>query len=140
MKERTGPLWQARYFSSPLDALYFVRAVRYVELNPVRAGLAGRAEEYPWSSAELHCQGRCSALLAPVEGFEQLNGIANWSKWLRNGLDDSTLATLRRNISQNLPCGTDEFIHRLEATAGRPLRYKPQGREAEMKRDSHPER
>ena len=55
MKEMNGHLWQDRYFSSPLDSNYFMNAVRYVELNPVRAGLVARAEDYAWSSAAAHC-------------------------------------------------------------------------------------
>src|SRR5262245_66569181 len=67
MNERTGHLWQARYFSSPLDALYFVRAVRYVELNPVRAGLAMRAEGYVWSSVGVCLLCRCRGVLVTID-------------------------------------------------------------------------
>ena len=46
-----GHLWQGRFFSAPLDETYFWHAIRYVERNPVRAGLVERAEDYPWSRA-----------------------------------------------------------------------------------------
>ncbi len=51
----SGHVWQGRYFSCPLDAQHLWAALRYVERNPVRAGMAGRAEEYEWSSAGAHC-------------------------------------------------------------------------------------
>src|SRR4051812_9724029 len=48
---RTGHLWQNRFFSCPMDEGHAWRALRYVDLNPVRAGLVGTAWEWPWSSA-----------------------------------------------------------------------------------------
>jgi len=50
-----GHVWQGRFFSSPLDDAYFWTALRYVECNPVRAGMVDRAEAYYWSSAAAHC-------------------------------------------------------------------------------------
>ena len=48
-------VWQGRYFLSPLDEAHFWATMRYVERNPVRAGLVRRAEDYRWSSARAHC-------------------------------------------------------------------------------------
>ena len=50
-----GHLWQGRFFSSPLDDAYLMAAIRYVERNPIRVGLADKAEDYCWSSAAAHC-------------------------------------------------------------------------------------
>jgi REP-associated tyrosine transposase len=58
----SGYLWQDRFFSCPLDEDHFWAAMRYVERNPVRAGLVARAEDYPWSSAAFHSFGRPNAL------------------------------------------------------------------------------
>ena len=54
---RSGHLWQNRFYSCPLGRTHLVRALLYGDLNPVRAGLVGRAEEYPWSSARAHLDG-----------------------------------------------------------------------------------
>ena len=54
---RTGHLWQNRFYSCPLGRTHLLRALLYVDLNPLRAGLVGRAEEYPWSSARVHSEG-----------------------------------------------------------------------------------
>ena len=50
-----GHLWQGRYFASVLDERHCWAAIRYVERNPVRAGMLACAEDYPWSSAAAHC-------------------------------------------------------------------------------------
>ena len=54
-KDWVGHLWQGRFFSSVLDESYLLTAVRYVEQNPVRAGIVSIAEDYKWSSAASHC-------------------------------------------------------------------------------------
>ena len=56
-RDLTGHLWQNRFFSCPLDEDHFWEALRYVELNPVRAGLVRNAWEWPWSSARAHVTG-----------------------------------------------------------------------------------
>ena len=128
MAGRSGHLWQGRYFSSPLDANYFLNAVRYVELNPVRAGLVENAEDYEWSSAPAHCGRRHDNFLASVEGSPSLAGIRNWSGWLADGLSAESLETLRQHGSRNLPCGSPEFVMALEQATGGNLSRRPRGR------------
>ena len=137
IKEQKGHFWQGRYFSSPLDGDYFLNAVRYVELNPVRAGLVNSAEDYRWSSAAFHCGRRSDPLLKMGAKPEHLAGIANWSRWLAEGIADDTLVTLRNHASQNLPCGSPQFIAALEQSTGRCLRYRPPGRQPDEKGDGH---
>jgi putative transposase len=137
IKNQTGHFWQGRYFSSPLDADYFLNAVRYVELNPVRAGLVKAAEDFQWSSAAFHCGLRGDLIVKSLGQPRLLAGIANWSRWLADGIADDTLATLRQHGSQNLPCGSPQFISALEQSVGRELRYRPPGRLPEAKGDGH---
>jgi len=127
MHDQSGHLWQGRYFSSPLDSNYFLTAVRYVELNPVRAGLVGKAEDFEWSSAAVHCGLRRDLVVDPVPRSPVLAGIPCWSRWLAAGVDDQAIETLRRNGSQNLPCGSAEFIEGLERLNGRPLQFSSHG-------------
>jgi putative transposase len=128
MRTLSGHLWQGRYFSSPLDPTHYLNAVRYVELNPVRAGMVVRAEDYSWSSAAAHC-GRChDPLLARTSGQSQLlSSISDWSRWLSEGVPAPMIDQLREHARRNLPCGSTEFINMLEGLAGRELRCKPQG-------------
>ena len=128
MRKLTGHFWQNRYFSAPLDATHLLNAVRYVELNPVRAGLAERAEDYEWSSAAAHCALHADPLVAPFPELRSFEGIGHWSRWLSDGLPGAAVDALRRHTARNLPCGSQEFIESLEAIAGRPLRFRPQGR------------
>jgi putative transposase len=128
MRNRTGHLWQNRYFSAPLDATHFLNAVRYVELNPVRAGITDRAEDYAWSSAAAHCELHDDPLISSKPGSGLFDGIQEWSRWLSDGLAGAVVDALRRHTARNLPCGSREFVETLEAIAGRPLRYRPQGR------------
>ena len=84
----TGYLWQGRFASYPMEDAHLMTAVRYVELNPVRAGLARRAEDWPWSSAAAHLSGR-------PDGLTDLSALAgihrNWRAMLRRGLEAGDL-------------------------------------------------
>jgi putative transposase len=53
--QSTGHVWQGRFYSCPLDQPHLWEALRYTELNPLRAGLVSEAESWPWSSAPSHC-------------------------------------------------------------------------------------
>jgi putative transposase len=61
----TGCLWQGRFASFPMDDGYLLECVRYVGLNPVRAGLVKRAIDWPWSSVRAHVEGRPDPLVRP---------------------------------------------------------------------------
>jgi len=73
----SGRLWQGRFFSTVLDDAHFWEAIRYVERNPVRAGLVQRAEQYRWSSAAAHCGKREDCLLANLPVAASLNSSAS---------------------------------------------------------------
>src|SRR5260370_7859537 len=62
---RTGTLWEGRYRAAPIDSeAYFLACSRYIELNPVRAGMVERARDYKWSSYGAHALGRADVLVA----------------------------------------------------------------------------
>jgi len=78
-----GHLWQGRFFSSPLDDNYLFAAVRYIEQNPIRVGLADKAEDYRWSSAAAHCGLREDKVLChKYEWKNVFASIEDWSGWL----------------------------------------------------------
>ena len=104
-----GHLWQDRYFSSTLDERYFWAAVRYVERNPVRAGLVVRAEAYPWSSARAHCEGLFDPTLAAGKSFRSLiETMQDWSAWLSADDDPVQLDQLRRCSRKGVPCAEEK--------------------------------
>ncbi len=119
----TGILWRGRPFSSPMDDRHFWAALRYVERNPVRAGLVTHAEEYPWSSAAVHCGLRTSATLSPLPPHPD---IANWPEFLSDPDEDRMLKALRFGTHRGIPIGDDDFVLRVSKTLRRPIR--PRGR------------
>jgi putative transposase len=125
----SGHLWQGRFFSSVLDDAYLYAAVRYVELNPVRANLVEKAEDYPWSSAVAHCGLGIDTLLDfHHPAWKIFEDIKDWSAWLQEGDNPNDLEIFRRNINKNLPCGSKDFIEKLEDLTGKVLRFRPIGR------------
>lgn len=120
-----GFLWQGRFSSCPMDERHLLMAVRYVELNPVRAGLVARPELWPWSSVHAHLRGSGDGLctLAPMR-----DRIADWPTFLGAGLSDDDLEALRVHARTGRPLGDDAFVERLEAETGRLLRPARGGR------------
>ena len=125
-----GHLWQGRYFASALDEAYCWAAIRYVERNPVRAGMIAKAEGYPWSSAAAHCGYRSDPVLTTDASWRRrCEAVGNWSAWLAGNDEQERLDTLRRHANRGLPCGSPAFVELLEKTTGRKLQLRPQGRQ-----------
>ena len=122
----SGRLWQGRFFSSVLDESHFWAALRYVERNPVRAGMVKRAEDYRWSSAPAHCRLRGDPLLAPLPNNGGL--IPDWSAWVSGGDNQAELKMIRNNTKTGRPCGSEAFVDKLEGLLGRTLRPRRGGR------------
>jgi putative transposase len=126
----TGHLWQGRFASYPLEGDYLVNAVRYVERNPVRAGLVEQAWDYPWSSAAARVLGRADPLLdrASLDGM-----VDDWRDFLAIDSPDADLAQFRLHTATGRPLGSEEFLRDLEAASGRvllPQKRGPKPREA----------
>jgi putative transposase len=120
-----GHLWQGRFASYVMDERYTLAAARYVELNPVRAGLVARAENYPWSSARAHLLGRDDRLVrvAPL-----LARAGDWSSFLGQGGSAEDTDSLRQHESTGRPLGSGAFVDDLERVLGRVLRPRARGR------------
>ena len=114
-----GHLWSNRFYSAPLDDLYLWSVVKYVELNPVRAGMVTSAMDYPWSSARAHGRMKKDALLDRGRPFP--GPIGDWAAWLDLGIDSELVKKIRQRTSRGRPCGSDVFIRQTELQLGRPL-------------------
>ncbi|MCI0563745.1 MAG: transposase [Nitrososphaera sp.] len=125
-----GYLWQGRFASFPLDELYLYAAVRYVEQNPVQAGLVEQPEEYPWSSAKAHVANVEDPVLSPSFLTER---IADWRAFLQQSNDDGMVRLLERHGSTGRPLGEERFIEQLEELSGRLLRRCRPGPKASSK-------
>ena len=126
-RDQSGHLWQGRFFSCPLDKSHRWAAVRYVEQSPVRAGMTGRAEDYPWSSAAAHCGRRNDSVLSAE--FPPPGVIEDWSEWLNAGREAvNANAYIRTQTKTGRHCGSSDFVDELEERLGRSLRPKKRGR------------
>jgi putative transposase len=75
---RTGGLWEGRFRSFVIESeSYWLKCMRYVELNPVRAGMVSKPDEYRWSSACAHTEGRYDELLTPHALYLRLGTTAS---------------------------------------------------------------
>ena len=125
-----GFLWQGRFASFPLDEPHLLAAARYVERNPVRAGLCARPRDWRWSSARAHLTGRDEAPLAATALLDLVGGTAGWRKLIAaggGGDDDDALETLRRHQRTGRPLGSATFVEGLEASLKRPLKKRRPG-------------
>jgi putative transposase len=114
----TGYLWQGRFASAPMDEQHLMACARYVELNPVRAGLAAGADDWPWSSARAHLTGRDDGLTT-VPAL--LDRAPDWSGHLMQGLSAEERDAIRKVERTGRPLGGEAFVKSLEAALDRPL-------------------
>ena len=92
-------------------------AIRYVERNPVRAGMVGHAEEYCWSSAPAHCGLREDTMLS--SDLPMLGQIPDWAAWLRDEVPVEAMTFLRARTHTGRPCGDEAFLRRIGMQVGR---------------------
>ena len=120
-----GHLWQERFRSYPLDQPHLLAAARYIEQNPVRAGMVRAPEDYPWSSATAHLVGRNDALM---RAKPLLDLVPDWASFLREQVSEETLTDLRKHEKTGRPLGNPTFVSHLEKALARTLRpLKPWG-------------
>ena len=121
-----GHVWQNRFKSFVMEWNYCLNAVRYVERNPVRAGLVKRAEQYRWSSAAAHCGLRDDILLSNDNAVCET--VKNWTEWLNVGNPPEVENTIRKYTGAGRPLGSDAFIAKAQLDTGRILLPKKRGR------------
>jgi putative transposase len=119
----SGHLWQERYHSFVMDEPHLLAAARYLELNPVRAGLCERPEDWPWSSARAHLAAENDGLVS-VQPLLKL--APDWQAFLSAAEPEdeaeALLDRLRLHSRTGRPLGADAFITRLERRLKRSLR------------------
>jgi putative transposase len=129
-ESRTGHIWQARFYSCPMDDNHFWTALRYVERNPVRAGMVKTAESYPWSSAAIHCGADRSPWLLDLGAWRSRWTPAEWREFL--AFDPSQQAAeaekIRARTLTGRPLGSATFARDLGFRLGRPLVPQKGGR------------
>ena len=134
MHGRSGHLWQARFYSCPMDELHAMVAIRYLERNPVRAKLAPRAWEYEWSSAGAHVADEDDRRLLDLAAWRERMSPEVWRTELQHGDEEPGLCAVRLKTQTGRPLTTDRFLAKLESRLGRRLRPLPVGRPRKQKK------
>ena len=119
-----GHLWQGRFASFVLDEPYLLAAARYVELNPVRAGLVTAPSKYRWSSARAHVRRKDDC---PVKVGPMLALARNWRRRLNSAATEEQIKAFREHERTGRALGDDAFQKRLEKKLGRVLRRQKPG-------------
>ncbi len=128
LHNRSGHLWQGRFYSCALDDRHFLYAMRYIERNPLRVGICSQAWKYAWSSASEHIgEKRGNGILDLKGWFEKISG-GEWKNLLKVDLDMAEMTKIRSNTHTGRPLGSDSFLSKLEKKIGFRLRPLPVGR------------
>jgi putative transposase len=122
--KRTGTLFEGRFKSSLIESeCYCLTCYRYIELNAVRAGLVTHPAEYPWSSYQANAQGRANPLITPHPlwtglGQSMQERCRNYASLFNSESDADRHKTIRECEERSLPCGSAEFVTRVEKDSG----------------------
>jgi putative transposase len=131
---RTGTLWEGRFRSCIAEsARYVLACYRYIELNPVRAGMVQQPSQYAWSSYAANSGLRTDSLIKPhaeylALGAEASTTHAAYQDLFRDGVDLALLESIRDATNGGYPLGTDEFKSRLADASGRRVERSVGGR------------
>jgi putative transposase len=131
---RSGTLWEGRYRSTLIEpGAWLLSTLRYVERNPVRAGIVDRPEDYPWSSHGVWAGLTSTAWLSPTPEYWALGNTPyeRQERWRALCADEATqdeLAQLRRHVHSGWPLGSEAFLRDLEERFGLPQAPRRPGR------------
>ncbi|MGH8321666.1 MAG: transposase [Gammaproteobacteria bacterium] len=136
--QRTGTLWEGRYKASLVDTeTYVLTCYRYIEMNPVRAGMVAHPTEYRWSSYQRNALGVNDELVVPHELYNALGVNAGsrcsaYRELFRSQLDETTLKSIRESLNQEVVLGNDRFREYIANTLARRAKPNRRGRPAKQ--------
>jgi putative transposase len=124
---RTGRLWECRYYSAIVDGDSYLWTVsKYIENNPVRAGIVKKPEDYPYSSARAHILGNKDLILQ--EPLFDAGELDEYRRFVRLEQDKRTLEEIRKQTRSGKPLGNVGFLETLSEKIGYSLSFGPKGR------------
>lgn len=140
---RSGTLWEGRFRSClTQDEIYLLSCQRYIELNPVRAGMVAHPAEYRWSSYRANAQGEVDALVTPHPLYDALsldaaNRQAAYRELFRHELEPGLVDEIRRATNGNFALGDERFAAQISSVLGRRAMPGKSGRpRKELKRQA----
>jgi putative transposase len=131
---RTGTLWEGRFHSCLIqEANYLLSCQRYIELNPVRAGMVQDPADYSWSSYRANAFGKNSKLLTPHSLYLQLGSStierqAHYRELFESHIEGELLQDIRYALNQGLVLGTEQFKSKVELLTNRRVTPMRRGR------------
>lgn len=120
----TGHLWQGRFGAVAMDEAHLANAVRYVSLNPVRARLVERAQDWGWSSARAHLAGKDDHAVKVMPVLER---YGDFGLFLDEPADEAAWRRLRMSETSGRPLGSEAWLTAIETQTGRTLRAQKRG-------------
>ena len=132
--QRTGSLWEGRFRSSIVDSeAYLMRCYRYIELNPVRAGMARHPAEYAWSSYRTNALGYPSGIVVPHSQYLALATTdearrRRYCELVEGALSAEELQEIRAAANGGFALGRPGFVTQIERSLGRPAIARSAGR------------
>ena len=132
--DRTGTLFEGRFRSSLVDSeSYLLACMRYIDLNPVRAGMVRRPEDFRWSSYSSNATGAPGGYLVPHEIYLRLGGTSEergsaYRALVAAGVPDEDLARIRESVTKCRALGDESFVRKLKEQLDRPVAPAAQGR------------
>ena len=132
--ERSGTLWEGRYKSCLIqDDRHLLEVYRYIELNPLRAGMVVEPGEYRWSSYQANALGQPSVLCTPhptylALGADDAERQQQYHSLCERYVDDEELEAIRASANKGLALGDDDFKAAIETRTGRRVVAKKRGR------------
>lgn len=132
--KRTGTLWEGRYKATLIDSdHYLLTCMRYIELNPVRAGMVDHPQKYPWSSYASNAFGNINKLLKPHDLYRHLGDSeadrqSAYCLLFQAGIGKSDLEVIRASTNKGWAMGNDRFREKIEKLTGRCAAPRPRGR------------
>lgn len=130
---RTGTLWEGRFRSCVVDSDgYLLVCQRYIEMNPVRAGLVGRPQDHLWSSYRANAHGLPGRLVTHHQTYLQLGATPEqrqerYRALFGTAVDAKTLTRIREASNRGLILGNDRFVAQIERMTGQRLRPMRRG-------------
>lgn len=130
---RSGTIWEGRFSSSLIDPQYALQVQRYIELNPVRAGLETRAEDCKNTSYQTHIGGKGESWLTDHPSFWQLGNTPferqlAWATFVRDGAPHHEDHAITEHLIRSKPWVSPEFIRENSKIWGPEWQMKPRGR------------
>ena len=121
----SGHVWQGRFKAFPIERDdHLLTVLRYIERNPLRAGLVEHAEDWPWSSLSRSRLKMDPDWLCPLP----VSRPPNWISWVNQPQTEAELEQLRRSVNRGAPYGSADWVQRIATQLGLEASVRPRGR------------